>query len=29
MIFAGVKDEGQANALWSYLAQFDADGKKK
>lgn len=29
MIFAGIKDEAQANALWSYLAQFDADGEKK
>jgi cytochrome c len=29
MAFAGVRDEAERNALWSYLKQFDADGKKK
>jgi len=29
MIFPGIKNEKEAGALWAYLAQFDADGKKK
>jgi len=28
MVFAGIKNEGEAKALWAYLAQFKADGKK-
>jgi cytochrome c len=29
MTFAGIKNEKEAESLWAYLAQFDADGKKK
>jgi cytochrome c len=29
MVFAGIKNEKQANDLWAYLSQFDKDGKKK
>ena len=29
MIFAGIKNENEANNLWAYLAQFDKDGKTK
>jgi cytochrome c len=29
MVFAGIKNEKEANDLWAYLSQFDADGKKK
>jgi cytochrome c len=29
MIFPGIKNETEANNLWSYLKQFDAEGKKK
>ncbi len=29
MVFAGIKDEKEAENLWSYLAQFGPDGKKK
>ena len=29
MIFPGIKNETEAGALWAYLAQFGADGKKK
>jgi cytochrome c len=29
MVFAGIKKEKEANDLWAYLAQFDAEGKKK
>jgi len=29
MIFPGIKNETEANSLWSYLKQFDAEGKKK
>jgi cytochrome c len=29
MIFPGIKNEKEAGDLWAYLAQFDADGKKK
>jgi cytochrome c len=28
-VFAGIKDEQEAEDLWTYLAQFDADGKIK
>lgn len=29
MVFAGIKNEGEAKALWAYLAQFKPDGGKK
>ena len=29
MIFAGIKNEREANDLWAYLAQYDKDGKTK
>lgn len=29
MIFAGIKNENEANNLWAFLSQFDKDGKKK
>ncbi len=29
MVFLGIKDEAEANNLWAYLKQFDAEGKKK
>jgi cytochrome c len=29
MVFAGIKNEAEAKALWAYLNQFDAEGKKK
>ena len=29
MIFAGIKNENEANNLWAYLSQFDKDGKQK
>ena len=29
MVFAGIKNEKEANDLWAYLAQFSADGAKK
>lgn len=29
MVFAGIKNEKEADDLWSYLAQFGSDGKKK
>jgi cytochrome c len=29
MAFAGIKKEKEAENLWAYLAQFDADGKRK
>jgi len=29
MIFAGIKNENEANNLWAYLSQFDKDGKTK
>jgi len=29
MIFAGIKNENEANALWAYIAGFDKDGKPK
>ncbi|TAK48382.1 MAG: cytochrome c family protein [Xanthobacteraceae bacterium] len=29
MVFPGIKNEKEANDLWAYVAQFQADGKKK
>ena len=29
MVFAGIKSENEKAALWAYLKQFDASGKKK
>lgn len=29
MVFAGIKNEGEAKNLWAFLNQFAADGKKK
>jgi cytochrome c len=29
MVFAGIKNEKEANDLWAYVAQFDKDGKTK
>ena len=29
MVFAGIKNENEANNLWAYLASFDKDGKTK
>ena len=29
MIFAGIKNENEANNLWAYLSSFDKDGKTK
>lgn len=29
MIFPGIKNEKEIDNLWSYLKQFDAEGKKK
>jgi len=29
MAFAGIKNEAEAKALWTYLKQYDADGKMK
>jgi cytochrome c len=29
MVFPGIKNEKEADDLWSYLQQFGADGKKK
>jgi len=29
MVFSGIKNENEANSLWAYLKQFDAEGKKK
>jgi cytochrome c len=29
MTFAGIKNEKDANDLWAYISQFDADGKPK
>ena len=29
MIFAGIKNEKEANDLWAFLAQYDKDGKVK
>ena len=29
MVFPGIKDEKEAEDLWSFLEQFGPDGKKK
>ena len=29
MVFAGIKNDKERDDLWSYLAQFNADGSKK
>lgn len=29
MIFAGIKNEREANDLWAFLAQYDKDGKTR
>jgi cytochrome c len=29
MVFPGIKNEKEADDLWSFLEQFEADGKKK
>jgi cytochrome c len=29
MVFAGIKNEKEANDLWAYIAQFQKDGKTK
>ncbi len=29
MIFAGIKNEKEANDLWAYISSFDKDGKQK
>ena len=29
MIFAGIKNEREANDLWAFLSQYDKDGKTK
>jgi cytochrome c len=29
MVFAGIKNEKEAEDLWAYISQFDASGKKK
>ena len=29
MVFAGIKNEKEANDLWAFLAQYDKDGKSK
>ena len=29
MVFAGIKNEKEANDLWAFLAQYDKDGKAK
>lgn len=29
MVFAGIKNEAEAKALWAFLKRFSADGKKK
>jgi cytochrome c len=29
MVFAGIKNEKEANDLWAFLAQYDKDGKTK
>ena len=29
MIFAGIKNEKEANDLWAYVSSFDKDGKQK
>lgn len=29
MVFAGIKNEGEAKSLWAFIKQYAADGKKK
>lgn len=29
MVFAGIKNEAEAKSLWTYLKQYDSDGKVK
>jgi cytochrome c len=29
MVFAGIKNENEANDLWAFIAQYDKDGKTK
>jgi cytochrome c len=29
MVFAGIKNETEANNLWAYVSSFDKDGKTK
>jgi len=29
MVFAGIKNENEANNLWAYISKFDKDGKPK
>jgi cytochrome c len=29
MVFAGIKNENEANSLWAFLVQYDKDGKTK
>ena len=29
MVFAGIKNEKEANDLWAFLAQYDKDGKTR
>ena len=29
MVFAGIKKEDEANALWAYISKYDKDGKTK
>ena len=29
MVFAGIKNEKEANDLWAYVSSFDKDGKQK
>ena len=29
MVFAGIKNENEANNLWAYVSSFDKDGKTK
>ena len=29
MVFAGIKNETEANNLWAYISSFDKDGKQK
>jgi cytochrome c len=29
MVFAGIKNEKEANDLWAYVSSFDKDGKPK
>ena len=29
MVFAGIKNEGEAKSLWAFLKQYDAEGRTK